>query len=330
MRQRLWMLTVAFLLVALIPGCVVIPIGFPSMPTVKQVTYREGKGWAPKKIAIIDVSGVITGGGEGQGFFPVDSSVVDLDKKLAAVREDKSVKAVILRVDSPGGGVTASDIMFRQISRFREETEIPVYVSMQTLAASGGYYVSMAADQVYATPTTITGSIGVIGTFPEFRGLMDKIGVDFNAITSGKNKDAGAFYREMTDEDRALYQALIDDMYEQFLSVVGGNRTDLDAETLRELADGRVYTAHQAMDVGLIDGIAYLDEVIETIETDLGIDEPTVVLVKRTGSQSVDTLYAQTGRMVQPGASTQINLLNVDMGGWSTPTNEVFNYMWIP
>lgn len=312
-------------------SCVIIPISWPSAPEMNEVVYRKGAGIRPSKIAILDVSGVLRAGGAGDGLFSSDSSVVDLTRKLDVVKKDSAVDAVILRIDSPGGGVTASDIMYHELEKFREEEDIPVYVSMQTVAASGGYYIAMAADKVYATPTSITGSIGVIAAFPEARGLMDKIGFDMNAVTSGANKDAGAFYKDMTPEDRALYQAVVDDMYGKFVAVVDEGRDSLDEARVRELADGRIYTADQALEAGLIDGVAYLDEVIEAIEDEQGLGKSRVVIIKRSGSDTTTSLYANArGQQAAPEASRDINLFNVDLHAWQQPTNEFFNYMWIP
>ncbi|MCB2155653.1 signal peptide peptidase SppA [bacterium] len=311
--------------VLLLQGCVIIPISLPTMPTDQMVMYKEGKG--RDKVAIIDVSGVLTSGGASESFFGSDSSVVSLTKKLDVAREDKHVKAIILRVDSPGGGVTASDIMYRELMRFKQERDIPIYVSMQNLAASGGYYISMAGDRIYAHPTSITGSIGVIAMFPEVKGLMDMAGVKMNAIRTGEMKDAGAFYDHMTDAERELYTDVIQDMYSQFLAVIEKNRTNLTHDELLAAADGRIYTAKQALDKGLIDGVAYLDEVIEMAKKDVGKD-PDVVLIMRSSREEVSTAYASSKAPETGG--TQFNLFNMNLDTFGAPSTEVFQYMWRP
>lgn len=305
-------------------GCINVSGAF-GPGDIREVVYEQGGSFSPAKVAIIDVSGVISGGGEGESFFDSDSTVVSLSKKLRRAGEDPRVKAVILRIDSPGGGVNASDTMHREVVRFRQETGIPVYASMQTLAASGGYYVAMACDQVYAHPTTVTGSIGVISVFPGADGLMGKIGLNMNAITTGKYKDSGAFYRDFTADDRAYYQAIIDDMYARFLEVVAANRTNLDAETIRGLADGRVYTANQALDAGLIDGIQYLDELVETVAKENKLRNPRVVIYKRSSAPTTDSLYART-----PAPSTTYSLVNIDVDARLEASGESFNYLWVP
>lgn len=305
-------------------GCVTVPLFDQEL---QQVTIQQGSGFSPKKIAVIDISGVLTNSGSGNSFFDSDSSVVSLSKKLSMIKKDNRIEAVILRVNTPGGGVTASDIMYHEIQNFKEETGLPVYTSMQTVAASGGYYVSMASDRVYATPTTITGSIGVIGTFPEVKGLMDRFGVEMNAITSGENKDAGAFYKNMEPSERALYQGMIDDMYAQFISVIDTNRTNMTTEQLLPLADGRVYTANQALEVGLIDKIAYLDEVIDDVAKENGLSDPSIVIIRKAAGSSDDTIYAAQPQTMAP----EYNLFKLDFDRWEAMgQNEVFNYIWMP
>lgn len=305
-------------------GCINVSGAF-GPGDIREVVYEQGGSFSPSKIAIIDVSGVISGGGEGEGFFDSDSTVVSLSKKLHRAGEDPRVKAVILRIDSPGGGVNASDTMHREVVRFREEYNVPVYASMQTLAASGGFYVAMGCDHVYAHPTTVTGSIGVISVFPGASGLMDKIGFRMNALTTGKYKDSGAFYRDFTAEDRAYYQAIIDNMYARFIGVVEANRTNLTHEQVLELADGRVYTADQALEAGLIDGIKYLDEMVDLVAKEQKLRNPRVVILKRSSSPTTESLYARS-----PAPVVNYNLLNLDMDARMEKSGEAFNYLWVP
>ena len=305
-------------------GCINVSGAF-GPGEIREVIYEPGGSFGSSKIAIVDVSGVISGGGESDGFFDNDSTVVALSKKLRRAGEDPRVKAVILRIDSPGGGVNASDTMHREVVRFREEYDVPVYASMQTLAASGGYYVAMGCDHVYAHPTTVTGSIGVISVFPGASGLMDKIGFRMNALTTGKFKDSGAFYRDFTAEDRAYYQAIIDNMYDRFLHVVETNRTNLTPEQVRELADGRVYTADQALEAGLIVGIKYLDELVDVVAKDQKLRNPRVVILKRSSAPTTDSLYA---RSAPP--TVNYNLLNLDVNARLDSSGESFNYLWVP
>lgn len=313
-------------------GCVIIPIsGLGGRSDYGEMQLRKGSS---RKILVLDIEGVINGGGESSGFFASESTVVQVTEKLRKAEKDSNIKAVVIRMDSPGGGVTASDIIYREVLRFKEKTKIPVYVSMLDVAASGGYYISMAADQVYASPTTVTGSIGVIAMFPQVAGLGDKIGVGMEVIKSGQNKDMGAMWHKMAPEERAIMQSVIDEMYNKFTTIVAANRTDLSMEKVRELADGRIYTGQQALDNGLVDGIMYLDEVIDLAAKENGGGKPRVVMYRKTSAELAETYYVSSN-VPSPQASqnnvTQFNMMNVNAGGFSAADHgPVFQYRWNP
>jgi len=316
----------------LLQGCIIVPIsGLGGRSDYGELQLRKGSS---RKILVLDIEGVINGGGESAGFFSSESTVVQVTEKLRKAEKDSNIKAVVIRMDSPGGGVTASDIVYREVLRYKEKTNVPVYVSMLDVAASGGYYISMAADQVYASPTTVTGSIGVIATFPQIEGLGDKIGVDMEVIKSGKNKDMGAMWHKMSAEERAIMQSVIDEMYNKFTTIVAANRTDLSMEKVRELADGRIYTGQQAYDNGLVDGIMYLDEVIELAAKENGGGKPRVVMYRKTSAELAETYYVSsnvpTPRAAQDNV-TQFNLMNVNAGGLGANSyGPVFQYRWNP
>jgi protease IV len=190
---------------------------------------------------------------------PIVSSenTVRLFKKY---RESGSVKAIVFRVESPGGGVAASQEIYEEVKKTRDGGK-PVVVSMGSVAASGGYYVSCGASKIVANPGTVTGSIGVISQFIHINQLMDKIGVSSTTIKSGKLKDAGSPYRAPTDEDKKYFQDMIDDVYEQFVEVVASERK-LDLDTVKKLADGRVYTGKKAYELGLVDTLGTYEDAI--------------------------------------------------------------------
>ncbi len=165
-------------------------------------------------------------------------------------RRENDIKALVIRIDSPGGGVAASQELYNALVRARSEK--PVIVSMGSIAASGGYYAAMGADTVVANPGTTTGSIGVLLEITLFKELMEKIGVDAEAITSGQFKDAGSPFEELTPADRAYFQAYVDDAYEQFIQVVADER-GMEIEEVKKVADGRVFTGRQAKEMGLVD-----------------------------------------------------------------------------
>lgn len=216
---------------------------------------------AKDKVLMIDVEGMISSM-TGSGLLSREKNAVSrVFERLEKAGRDPLVKAVILRLDTPGGEVTASDIIYHEILRFKERTGKPVVGLMMAVAASGGYYIASACDVIMAHPSTLTGSIGVISVFPSLESLMGKVGVKVNIIKSGPAKDSGSPFRDMTDDERALFQGIIDEYYESFLGVVARNRKDrIPADELRTIADGRVYTAQQALRLGLIDDVGYFDD----------------------------------------------------------------------
>ncbi len=276
------------------------------------------------KIALIDVSGTIQNGSTmrlfGEGENPVSVLLEQLDK----ARRDPLVKAMILRINSPGGTVVASELMHDEIIHFKKSGK-PVVAVMMDVAASGGYYIACACDEIVAQPSTITGSIGVIMLMFDVSGTMQKIGVRSDAITSGVHKDSGSPFRPMRPEERQLFENVVKDMYDRFVKVVDEGRPALDEAKVRSLADGRIYTANQAVELGLIDRIASLRETIEATKKRVGVKNVRLVAYQRA-SEYRPNYYAQA-----PATPTgNINLLNVDMASALTPPTPQFLYLWTP
>ena len=233
---------------------------------------------------MIDLSGVLSEEDE-EGSFGLggrESAIARLRAQLERAKDDAEVKGVLLRIQSPGGTVTASDILYHELARFKEETKRPMIAVCMGVCASGAYYAAMASDRVLAHPTSVVGSIGVIFSGLSLAGLMEKIGVEDQTITSGAFKDTGTPLRRMRPEERAQLQSLIDDLYARFLEVVGKGRPALDAGTIRRLADGRVYSATQAQAAGLVDGIAYLPDAVKELTARAGLTEARVVVYHRS------------------------------------------------
>lgn len=242
-------------------------------------------------VAVIQVSGAIMSGSSST---TLSGSVVGADtivKLIERAGDDSDVKALVLRVNSPGGGVVASD----EIHHALVQLDKPIVVSMGELAASGGYYISAPAEYIFATPHTLTGSIGVISEFISAEELMDEVGVSVEVVKSGRVKDFGSPYREMTDEERAYWQALIDETYEGFVGVVAEGR-GMEPEDVRKLADGRIYTGQQALDLGLVDALGYYKDAVAKAG-DLGgiAGEPRIIELAPTPSL-FDALYGFQGQ----------------------------------
>ncbi len=200
-------------------------------------------------------------------------------KDLAEFKEDEHIKAIVLRIDSPGGSVGPSQEIYEAVKKLRQKKK--VLVSMGSLAASGGYYIACAGDRVYANPGTLTGSIGVIMQVPNVAGLMKWANLEMNTITSGKMKDSGSPFREMSDQERAYFQSVLGDVHEQFIEAVAEGRK-LTSDEVRPYADGRVFSGRQAKEWKLVDELGGIDDAIAEAGKLGGISgEPQVEYPKR-------------------------------------------------
>ncbi|HEY72569.1 MAG: signal peptide peptidase SppA [Chloroflexi bacterium] len=293
-RTILWIF-LAFTLGFALPVCSCVGSGLLAMTAMGRMA---GGATTPMvtgdAVAVIWLDGAITSGPldyfTTTGITPGRTN--DLLEQAAV---NPNIKAVVLRVNSPGGSVVASDEIYHALLDF----EKPVIIWMGEMAASGGYYISCGGDYVFAHPDTLTGSIGVISQFINAQDLMDEIGVDVVVITSGPRKDMGSLFREMTEDEQALWQEVTDEIYAGFVELVASAR-DLPLETVRELADGRVYTGRQAQELGLVDEVGTLDDAIAKAAEMGGIEgEPQVIELKHTPS-FFDALYGLQARSAVP------------------------------
>jgi len=225
------------------------------------------------KIAVIPLNGTIVGASQ-QGLLTSGGITPSLVRNyLRKAQADAFVKAVVLRIESPGGSAAASQEIANEIRRFKEESGKPVVVSMGGVAASGGYYISVYADRIVANPATLTGSIGVISELIYIEGLLEKLGLEMEIIKAGEHKDMGI--RPLTDEERQIMQAITDDLYEQFVSAVAEGR-NLSPATVRNLATGQLYTGGQALKLGLVDELGDQYRAIEIAGELAGVTAPIV------------------------------------------------------
>lgn len=231
---------------------------------------EESTLWAGggKRVAIVEVQGVI------------DNST-DIIRQLRKYGQDTSVPAVVIHIDSPGGAAASSQEIYEEINKIREKGK-KVVASMGTVGASGGYYVACAADTIIANPATLTGSIGVIFQFPVAEELLKKIGIKYEVVKSGENKDMGSWARSMTEKERKSLQSVVDDTYDQFVDAVSVGRK-MEKEKVREIADGSIFTGRQAKDMGLVDQLGDLQDAIKIAGEMVGIKEfpKTVKEIKR-------------------------------------------------
>lgn len=228
-----------------------------------------------KKIGIIEVLG------------PIEDSKL-LIEQIHDFRDSGSIKAIILRIDSPGGGVGPSQEIYSEVRKLA--TEKPVIVSMGSVAASGGYYIAAPAERLFANPGTITGSIGVIMSFANYQDLMEKVGVKNQVVKSGKFKDTGSGSRPFTEAEKELVQSLIDDVHAQFVEAISLGRK-LPAAQVAQLADGRIYSGRQALEVGLVDELGNLQDAIAYAAELTGLgDDPSLVYPRPEKKEFLDRL----------------------------------------
>ncbi len=278
---------------------------------------------ARDKILMIDIEGIISSNASSGPFSRERNLVSRVYSRLERAAVDPRIKAVILRLDTPGGEVTASDIIYHEILRFREKTQKPVIGLMMGIAASGGYYIASACDVIMAHPASLTGSIGVISIFPSVQGLMGKVGVKINVIKSGAAKDAGGPFRDMNEEDKKIFQAIIDEYYQSFLDVVTENRKGKIApEKLRAIADGRVYTAQQALRLNLIDEIGYFGDALKKALSLADLERAKVVGYTYY-PKSKTNIYAST-----LGDSSPLD--NKVLESYLNLLKTGFYYLWLP
>jgi len=286
----------AFVLGFVMPVCSCVGTGFLMLNTMGRMVgdsapAMTGVGDA---VAVIRLNGAISSG-SGSSFATQGITPDLVDNLLEQAASNPAIKAVVVRVNSPGGSVVASDAIYRAFLEFDK----PIVVWMDEMAASGGYYIACGSDHVLAHPATLTGSIGVISQFYNAEELLDKVGVDVIVIASGPHKDIGSSFREMTEEERALWQEIADEVYGDFVELVAQAR-DLPPEQVRELADGSIYTGRQAFEHGLVDGVGTLDDAI-TKAAELGSieGEPRVIELESMPS-FLDSLYGFQTRSTVP------------------------------
>lgn len=252
-----------------------------NLPAGGSETVVTGSGG---KIAVVELRGVI---GSSEEFV----------RQVKKYRDDRSVKALLIRIDSPGGGVVPSQEMYEELRKTREEGK-PVIVSMGSLAASGGYYVACGGSRLVANRGTLTGSIGVISEFLQFREAMDKLGIGVTTIKSGALKDAGSATRPMTEQDRAYFQKLMDEVHRQFMGVVERER-NLEHRRVVGLADGRVFTGEQAVELSLVDTLGTYEEAIMIAAGMAGIDGTPALVRERKRATFWGNMLGDMGETVK-------------------------------
>jgi protease-4 len=322
-NKNLFSLLFLISITTIFTGCVSVNVPLHSANRPLQEFRISGKG--DNKVLLISINGTISNSSNSSIMGDSPSIVQEVVSQLDLARQDKKIKAIILKINSPGGTITASDILYNELTRFKKETKKKLVVCMMDVAASGGYYISLPADVIIAHPTTVTGSIGVVMMQPKFYGLMEKIGVEMNINKSGKNKDMGSPYRAGTAEEKKLFLNLTTTLAEQFYAKVRAHRKISDAN-FAEIKTARVFLAQKAKDLNLIDKIGYLSDAIKTAETLAKIKKNSQLIVYRRYKYSNDNVY--NGLTVKAGKKVSLIDLGILNKVSSLPAG--FYYIWTP
>jgi len=334
------MRTAAALLVLVLAGVLTaacsptsVTFNFGGDPAKLDESTVAGDGDA--KVALIDVTGMIADAPRPGLLMPGPNPLDEIVARLTKAEKDNDVKAVVLRINSPGGTVTGSDALYREVVQFRERTGKPVVISMGEIATSGGYYLAMAGDEVIAEPTTITGSIGVIILTVNVSDGLKRIGIVARSVKSGVNKDLANPLEPMREAQYAVLQGLVDEHYASFRSLVVERRTraglerPLDQSRLDELTDGRVMSGTTALAAGLIDGTGGVRHAFDRARRLAGLGDARLVKyhAEGTAARSPYAATVETGPM--PGAPTAVADANlVDIGSLTRLTPGMAYYMW--
>ena len=326
----------ALLLAGCVPSRFTIDLapGDAELEETPVLTDPDAPARRAPKVALIDVEGVIrhaaAGGLLGRGGNIVDATVARLDKAA----EDDQVRAVVLRINSPGGTVAASESLYAEIAGFRARTGKPVVVSMAEVAASGGYYIALAADELVAQPGSVTGSVGVIIQTFNFSAGMERWGIAGRSVTSRPNKAIANPFEPESEAHYAILQSMVDDFYAEFRGRVAERRPGAaaDAQSFDRLTDGRVLTGSQALEAGLVDATGTLRDAFESAKRLAGVESARLVKYHAEG-RAPRSPYGASAPVAAPtlGAGpTTVNLLNLSLGSDPGVSSPVFYYLWAP
>jgi len=309
-------------------GCVGMNVSlFPSIrPLEERVLEGEGK----PKILLLDLDGVISFREESDALKLVSrpSKVAFFREALRKAEADPNIAGVIVKINSPGGTVSASDAIYHEILTFKQKKKVPVHAYILEVGASGGYYVAAASDRIVASPTAVTGSIGVIAMRLNLEGLLSKVGVSGETYKSGPKKDFWSPLRPSTEEEKRMIQEIIGRLHARFVDVVYASRQKiLNRAEVNRIADGRILTAGEALEAKLIDEVGYLDEAVESLKAARNLERARVITYVRPRTYK-SNIYSGTSEM--PLVPQPISLININAEELSLLSGLRFMYLWNP
>jgi protease-4 len=321
-KQSLFLVAAAALLLA---ACSPTLKLFPDARDPLREFTLEGKGDA--KVLVIPINGTLTDKAKRELLRTRPDTVRQVATHLKRAEKDPDVRAVLLKINTPGGTVTASDLLYHEIKGFRERTGRPVVAAMMNMATSGGYYISLPADRIVAHPTTLTGSIGVVFFRPNAHSLLERAGVEINAQKTGKYKDTGSPFRPNSEDEIAILQNLVEDLGDRFHQLVREHR-DISPEAMETIATARIFLAPQAKELGLVDQIGYLDDALDAARELANLPEDARVIIYRRTEYPDDTIYNSASTQGPNFSGTPV--LSISLPESLIPPEPGFHYLWHP
>lgn len=333
LRLRPWGLSL--FISCLLSGCAFVSVSLQERLRPLQETAVSGEG--KDKVLLISIGGVIGG---------VDPSplrlvrpprrpgvLAEVKEQLERAADDPRVKALVLRINSPGGDVTTSDTLFHEVMAFKRKTNARVVASIQDIGTSGAYYIALAGDRIVAHPTAVTGSIGVMTMRFDAQELMRKVGVEASIIRSGEKKDTSLPFRSLSPAEREMLQEIIDRLHERFVGLVAERRKGIPPEQLKKIADGRIFLSQEAKALGLIDEVGYLEEAIDLARKEAGLQKGRVVVYHRPG-EYLSNIYSLGGprptTWSPPPLGAGIGGIPLDLYDFLPDPGPTFLYLWMP
>jgi protease-4 len=314
------------------PSFLVTPVS--SDTTLSEETVQPGKGFFQSKVAIIEVDGMLANARSGGFLKPTENKLSLFVQQLDRAEHDPDVKAVVLRVNSPGGTVTCADAMYDMVVRFRKKTGKPVVASIQEIGASGAYYVSCGADKIMAQPTSLVGSIGVIFETMDFVGTMDKLGIRNHAIASGSLKEMGSPFKNLEPREEEVMRSMIEEYFARFIGVVRDNRpvnekpaeqlTDYEKDSYSGIYSGRVFSGDEALKLGLIDKTGLLSDAIDEARALAAVPDAKAVMYRRPYGYG-GSIYAESEI---PAPKSDVT--HLELPGEDDLLPDGFYYIWRP
>lgn len=271
-----------FILFLTCSGCAFVSLDLGSLTQMQPFEERVLHEGTKDKILVVEILGLIRTTDRHDAFMPKQGTFERLENVLDKAKEDTAIKGVILKIDSPGGGYTASDLIFRRIKEYKSTNKIPVVACIADQGTSGGYMVALSSDYIVALPSSVVGNVGVLLPSISVGGLMDKLGIDEQTVKSGKLKDAGSPLHDMTEEEKTVLKSIVMEFYNNFIERVKASRP-VTNEDIGIIQDGRVMSSTTGKLLHLIDEVGYYEDSLKKVESLAGIKDPTVIVYRRKG-----------------------------------------------